>query len=993
MKHYIYIMLSTAALLTVAGACVKEKPSDKETMDQRVAATTALEVTYASEGQPVSSLAFNSKGSRYQLDVNVNNDNLRWNLESNRDWCVVIPEEHHGSGKVTLAIEVNESFEDRTPATLTFVAGEYRGATITVNQSASSFIVGQPYFIAPMAGGQYTTKIVTEPGSSWECEGNAWLEVTKGSTTTAGGYDITDIIIKPSANTSESRYGAVTLTQDDEKFQIHVWQFGSDYDYDELGNLFFNGRVPARIKITAPAYTVQDVLTPDFGQYGIMENGDGTSTVTVTLDDNLSDCSEVRVVNLSLSLNNSSASVVDLPVLVQDYLPAHGLVTAKGLKAFAQAVATGADTSEWERDGEIVMIQDIAMDGETIWEGIGTKEHPFSGSFNGAGHVITDLKGVGTGLFNYVEDATIKDVSLGKQGKTCSLYNNSVFTNKAVVGGLVSYAQNSTISGCAFVGDFEIAVSLQEDGVIYSGGIVGWADSSTNIESCKVNSKITITSPAGAEVVYYAGGVAGVCEGSVVGCEMQGELKYSSSIATLFMGGIVATLGDGVSARNNTFNGSIILGGGAKDASVGGLYGCVENTRTFDYAQDKSISMGSIRISSYASAEDTYVYAGGMVGKALPGIALSFSGYENKTNFLLDQSAGLTSRYICMGGILGGCAYQDKSGAVASINISNTINSGSILVRYANGVSSRVRHGLLGGIVGFVNGPATIKDCSNSGKIGCADLSTDEQGNAGYSRAGATSNDFCEIIGGIAGYAKGGNMILDGCVNLASVNNLHYSNRPSTSTYDGMYCSQVAGGILGAFNFVPDPDDSFTLNISTCTNNVNGDILNFRGYAGGIVGFCRNATITGSSSRGFQAATTNDNAYYRGGIAGGVIKTNITDCWANCSINSGAGGSAEAAFSGGIVGWVLTNDPVNITDCKYFGTLTCTPSGTKPVYPGGIVSAATAKTTISNCKFGGSVQGTDISSNNVTTPSHVVGNYGTNPGCTIEGISYWDGKM
>ena len=110
MKHYIYIMLSTAALLTVAGACVKEKPSDKETMDQRVAATTALEVTYASEGQPVSSLAFNSKGSRYQLDVNVNNDNLRWNLESNRDWCVVIPEEHHGSGKVTLAIQVHESF-------------------------------------------------------------------------------------------------------------------------------------------------------------------------------------------------------------------------------------------------------------------------------------------------------------------------------------------------------------------------------------------------------------------------------------------------------------------------------------------------------------------------------------------------------------------------------------------------------------------------------------------------------------------------------------------------------------------------------------------------------------------------------------------------------------------------------------------------------------------------------------------------------------------
>ncbi len=989
-------MLSFAALLTVTGACVKEKPSDKETMDQRIAGTTKLEVSYASDGQAVSALSFNSKANHYQLEVNVNNDNLRWNIESNRDWCVVVPEEHRGSGKVTLAIDANESFDARdeaSAATLTFVAGEYRGTSIKVTQSAAAFIIGQPYFIAPMNGGEYSTNVLTPPGSSWECSGIAGLDVTKGTTISGPDYDMTDITIKVSANTSESQYGAVTLNAGLEKEEINVWQFGSDYDYDEDGNLFFNGGVPAKITFTAPAYTVKDVQTPEFGMAEVTENGDGTSTVTVTLDDNLSDCSEVRVVNMSLSLNNLSASVVALPSLVQDYVPAYGLVTAKGLKAFAQAVADGGDTSDWERDGEVFLVQDISLDGETSWQGIGTKENPFSGTFNGNGHAITDLKGSGVGLFNYVNGATIKDVSLGKQGKTCSLYNNGEFNNKAVIGGLVSSAEKTTISGCAFVGDFEIAVSLEDDGAIYAGGIVGWADSASSIESCKVGSKITLSSPSSAEVTYYAGGIAGLCEGSITGSEMQGELKYSSAVAKVFLGGIEGTLREGVTASNNTFNGSIILGGGAEEAYVGGLYGCVESSRTFDYAQDKSISMGSIRVSGYASSENTYIYAGGMVGKALSGIALAFAGYENKTNFILDQTAGLTSRYICVGGILGGCDVPDEEGALTSLNMENLSNTGSILVRYANGVGSKVRHGLFGGMVGFVNGPATITNCSNSGAVGSADLSKDEDGNAGYSRAGASSNDFCEIIGGIVGYAKGGNQVLEGCSNLASVNNLHYTNRPSTSTYDGMFSSQAAGGILGAFTYVPDPDDNFTLTIKSCTNNVNGDVLSFRGYAGGIVGFCRNATITSCSSRGFQAATANDNAYYRGGIAGGVIKSNINDCWANCAINSGAGGSAEAAFSGGIVGWVLTNDSVNIKDCKYFGTLKCTPSGTKPVYPGGIVAAATAKTTISNCKIGGSVQGTDISINNATNAAYVVGNYGTNPGCTISGMDYWDGKI
>lgn len=989
MRHY-YIILSLAALAFVAGACKKEKQSDEEILKGRIAQTTQLEVSFAAGGQDVKSLNFASAANHYTLNVNVNNDNLRWKLESDRSWCTVVEEEHKGSGSVTLIIEANESFDPRETATLTFVAGEYRGASITVDQNATAFLVGQPFFAAPILGGTYKTRVVTLPGSEWVCDGEDWMEITIGDVTSTEDYDICDLTITASINNSDSRYGTVTLMSGEETAEICLWQFGADYDYDTDGNIFFESGSPATLEFLAPAYSVKDIQVPSYGEAEVTENGDGTCSVVITLQDNLSDCAEVRSVDMSLSLTNASASIVALPTLVQDYVPAHGLVTGKGLKAFAQAVAEGTDTSDWERDGEVVMVQDIDMEEVEGWSGIGSKEHPFTGSFNGNGHAVINLKGAGSGLFNYTKDATVKDVTLGKGS---SLYSNSVFSEVACVGPIVAMAENTNISGCVFSGEIEIASALDDDGPIYAGGIVGWADAASSIESCKVSGKLSFSSPAPYEMAYYIGGIAGVAEGTLRASEMSGEIFYSSAIQTVCLGGIEGAVVNGAQVGNNTFNGSLTLGASVSKGNIGGLYGLVASDRTFDYAQDKSISMGSIRINSYASSDqDTFLYVGGMVGKAQAGINLAFNGYENKSNFFLSQTASLFARYICIGGILGGCDYDDEDGAVASLQIENVNNTGSLTLRYGSG-RSNIRHGLFGGIVGFINGPAKLVGCTNNANIGMADTSKDESGTSGGARAGAASNDYAHILGGVVGYAKGGNLVLESCSNGAPVTNLHYTNRPSTSTSDGMYCSQVAGGILGAFCYAPNPSGNYTLTITSCTNSANGQVLCFRGYSGGIVGFARNATITGSSSSGFQAAAANDNAYYRGGIVGGAYNTTIQDCWAKCNINSGAGGSAEAAFSGGILGWALGEDPILIQNCAYTGTLKCTPSGSKPVYPGGIIASASANTVINNCKYGGVIQDVTISANNAPQPTYAVGNYATDPGCTINGLEYWDGNI
>ena len=454
MKHYIYSMLSFAALLLLVGACKKEVESDEDILNSRILASAPLEVSFASDGSEVTSLSFSHSATRHVMEVKVNNDNLRWNLESNRDWCKVIPEEHRGSGKVTLQIDANESFDDRDPATLTFVAGEYRKTNINVNQSATAFIVGQPYFIVPMKDKkdatetqlQMTTKVTTPAGKEWECNGNDWLTVTKGATSTIGDFPVTDLTITASVNSGASRYGSVTLVSGQEKEEIFVWQFGTDLDYNEDGNIFFKSGSPAQIVLKAPAYSIEEVVSPDFGKAEVSENEDGTSTITITLEDNLSDCGDVRIADFSVKMTNLSASVVAIPTLVQDYVPAHGLVTAKGLKKFAEAIASGASTADWEKDGVVNIVQDISMADETEWVGIGTKNKPFTGKFDGAGHAVTYLTGTGSGLFNYTKGATIKDVSLGKG---TSLYNNvSLGGGDIYVGGLVSYAEATTISGC-----------------------------------------------------------------------------------------------------------------------------------------------------------------------------------------------------------------------------------------------------------------------------------------------------------------------------------------------------------------------------------------------------------------------------------------------------------------------------------------------------------------------------------------------------------------
>lgn len=967
--RYIFLLVT----LTVAAACA-DKLSD-ESLEGRD--TTKLSVTYSLAGSEVKSVNVGHTSVKKVLDVKVNSEGLKWDLESNRDWCVVVPEDHQGSGTVTLDIAANESFEEREPATLTFVAGDYRGFQITVTQNGSSFIIGQPYYVSGLNGGTYTVNVTTLSGTEWEYSAESWIDVVKGTPADNGDYTTTPVTFTVEANDSASRYGALTLSAGATKDNVWIYQFGSDVEYDDQGNIFLSGEGEESLTLIAPSYVVRDVKAPAFAETSVVENDNGTATVTLNVTENLSDCSEGRSVEVSLLLSNESSSIVALPAIMQDYIPADGLVTANGVVAFAKAVAAGTSTADWEEDGVVTVKADIDMSEVADWAGIGTAQTPFKGQFNGNGHVITNLRNTSVGLFGYCEGAKISDITLGKG---CNLYFDGDYVgNAGSLGGIVAVAKETSVSGCEVLASIDFAGANDNDEPAYVGGLVGYADEKTTVTKSKMSGNITI-STGSVQMECYVGGVVGYSEGTVTNNEMSGKINSTSSITDIVAGGVTSVLSEKTIVSNNSFMGSITLGGASKNVILGGLYGRVDSDNMFDVASDKSVTQGEIKVDSYFSNAETELYVGGFVGKAGEKVALSFKGYECNTSIAFDQTVSRYSSYICLGGVLGGCNY-DNAKKATSISFENVTNYGQLSNAYAR-VITYVSRGFFGGLAGLVNAEDTkFISCVNTAPVGKI-----VSGDRGENKAG-----YIMIVGGLAGVVLGGDAEFTKCENKGPVTNVHYSNhapensKGSADTSSGWLSACTSAGILGTFdNKVTS--ESKSLKITSCVNS--GNIIAYRGCGAGIVGFARNAEITSCTNSGDLSFATNSNASHKAGIASWVENTKIDNCVAKCKIEASNGASAPMT-PGGILSLAYKGN-VTVSNCSYFGEATYNSSATTARSCGGLVGKVNSGVTftMSDCKFGGKVEGLAISANNVV-------DYAVGSGAVVDSgaVKYWDGNL
>ena len=979
-----YILAFSFLALVLMNSCSKEVLMDKEkrALEERINASTKIDVTYTVDGAATKALHFDNKAQEVVVNVNVNDSSLVWAIESDREWCQVVKENHKGPGKITLQINSNEDFDNRSQATLTFVAGMFRGFTFTVDQEGSVFLVSQPYFISPKDGNTFTVNVTVQKDEGqepeWDITSDTWISAEKGDVVRQDEESVTRAItLECNANVEATRLGKVTLSRDGFviKGEVYVSQFGTDYNYDGSGNIFFNKDEQARISFLAPSKTIASVAVPQYATYSIEDVDEATVRVTVDAEENFSDCSELRITETSVILTNLTSTVISIPPFAQDYVPAHGLLTPKGLCKFAAAVNAGESLADWEKDGVVTLLGNVDMSEVKDWVGIGNEEHPFSGEFDGKGFVIDNLKNTSAGFFNKCSGAVLKNIKLGAG---CNIYNSKAFSDDVAIGGLVSECLSTEIISCAFNGSMEFGAKNTDDNTVFVGGVAGRADAESLIQGCKFGGNITVSSTQGGELTAKVGGVAGFNAGNTNSCECSGNINLATSATYLYAGGILSSLQPSMVVSSNTFLGKISISGSSETNALGGLYGTVSGTHNFDFATDKSVALGNFEISKFGGSSSASLFAGGMIGRIEEVHDITISGFELGANFTVDHSVNnLNAGYLCVGGAIGGCdPNADSESNPGKIVLKNITNTG-VISEPCNSVATSVLMECLSGIIGYINGSAEISGCINKGGIGDSPI-------AAYI---AKSNSKCQIVSGIVSLAEFGDLKITDCVNSGNLVSIHYNNNVYSSISGSRYNCDIQSGILGAFGY-SNSHTSHTVTVSGCS--ASGFIQGFRGITAGIVGYAENATVSNcnvtadfSGSKMVGKNGQANNAAYKGGVAGVLYKSSLKDCTVKSNIYASSPGS-ESATSAGILA-IVTGEKVDVINCSWYGTLTVgTPK--EDSYFGGIVASGSDDLTVNDCKYGGILNGTTINVNNVEDNA-----IGSKEG-TINGISYWDGN-
>ncbi len=193
---------------------------------------------------------------------------------------------------------------------------------------------------------------------------------------------------------------------------------------------------------------------------------------------------------------------------------------------------------------------------------------PFSGKFNGLGHVIADLtidssSGL-TGLFGQTDSATISNIGLIGGSVT----DNSI---GAIVGGLVGFATSTTISNVYYSGTVTGGGNL---GTV--GGLVGLNNGGT-IQNAYTTGSVTGPANAGGFVATYVGGLVGNNEGTT-------QYSYSTAAVTgggsRFVGGGLIGLDLGGTTQFTYAAGVVSASGGG---GGGGLIGSEQGSLTGSY--------------------------------------------------------------------------------------------------------------------------------------------------------------------------------------------------------------------------------------------------------------------------------------------------------------------------------------------------------------------------------------------------------------------------
>ena len=341
-----------------------------------------------------------------------------------------------------------------------------------------------------------------------------------------------------------------------------------------------------------------------------------------------------------------------------------------------------------------ILNNDIDMSEIENWEPIGDEENKFTGSFDGKGHSINNLKIDGEplryiGLFGYSSsNASLKNIVLSNVDIKANELNKP--NGYWYIGAIAAYAYN--IISCTVSGSIEVTNCYNAE----IGGIVG---EGSNLSNCinYVNIKVIGNKDYGKDYdENYGGGTysthvecGGIIGrtieifGRVIDCTNYGDIEAESG-SFLYCGGISGEYG---SIQRSTNYGNIIgrtksaesFGGSAGNCNVGGIVGAISGKALY------SVNYGNINADAMVASWSTSSYAGGIAGfngnHSNSEIKYCINAGETITSVLGD-SDGKTGRIAASSDSMTECYSLDTTtlnGKIPTENIGpNDINGESV---------------------------------------------------------------------------------------------------------------------------------------------------------------------------------------------------------------------------------------------------------------------------------------------------------------------------
>ena len=504
---------------------------------------------------------------------------------------------------------------------------------------------------------------------------------------------------------------------------------------------------------------------------------------------------------------------------------------------------------------------------------------------------------------------------------------------------MVGYA-GGAVENCTTEGGKTIALQITAGYMSYTGGIVGWADSSVTGCTNKQPLSISANRLGDACRYVYAGGVAGKSVGALTGSKNRGDLTAAAICKFVIMGGIVGSADGAVSDVVNVAAVSV-------PGNPGGTNGALKE--------------------KYFGPR--YAYVGGIAGQLrIDGTVTGNGDTTNSGAVTIEQMEYSTEDIIALGGVVG-----HQLGKV-----SNTVNSGAVTVSAspASGGTIAWKVRCLGGISGLLG--EIGKTYAEASVAGSKNLALVKQ-----ERTTVRSNGMPAYVGGIVGYIYESAASVSGCTNSGEVNNDYYNNNIDFDAAESTKRTNCTGGIVGAASTLGESNV-----ISSCSNS--GLIPIYRGIGGGVVAYADGVGIRDCTNTS-SFPTSNRNGV-TGGVAGQVLNAQIEGCLNKALVFADGAGDAVTVKVGGIVGDLGENSAVR--GSKHYGVVYPKIYGStaKPEYKvltsGGIAGVSAKGTVIENCGFGGQLKGAD----DAHTFEMKLGNICSDTNFTGSGNTLWDGK-